>query len=68
MASGSVLYDSEQGLREQGAQTGALRRAEGWAGGRREGGLGARGHGCTMADSYCYERKPHNSVRQLSFN
>ena len=33
MAPGSVLYDSEQGLREQGAQTGALR----WADGGREG-------------------------------
>ena len=40
----------------------------GW-GGREEGGLGGTGHGCTCSwFLLMYDRKPQNSVKQLSFN
>ena len=57
----------------QGTQTGALWQPEGWDGdgdGRvvLEGGLGGRGHECTYGwFLLMYDRKPQNSVKQLSF-
>ena len=54
----------------QGIQTGALwqSRSVGW-GGRQERGSGGRGHGSTSAGFLLmYNRKPQNSVKQLSFN
>ena len=50
----------------QGTQTGPLRQAEGWGW---EGGPEGRGHGCTYGwFLLMYDRKPQNSVKQLSFN
>ena len=51
-------------------QAGALWQAEGWAwGGRCEGDLEGRGHGCTYGwFLLIYDRKPQNSVKQLFFN
>ena len=44
-------------------------RRMGWRGERWEGGLGRRGHGCTYGWFFLiYDRKPQNSVKQLSFN
>ena len=40
-----------------------------WWGGRREGGLGRRKHGCNYGwFLLMYNRKPQNTVKQLSFN
>ena len=54
----------------QGTQTGALWQAEGWDGqgdGRevQEGGNMGVPYGCFLL---LYDRKPHNFVKQLSFN
>ena len=47
-------------------QTEALWQAEGWDG---KGGWGVRGHGCFYAwFLLMYDRKPQNSIKQLSFN
>ena len=54
----------------QGTQIGALwqSRRVGW-GGRWEGGLGGKGHGCTYGwFLLMFDRKQQNSVEQLSFN
>ena len=53
----------------QGTQTGALwqsRRVE-WEG-RWKGDSGGWGHGCTYGWFLIYDRKPQNSVKQISFN
>ena len=54
----------------QGTQTGALwqYRRVGW-GGRWKGGSGGKGHACTY-DWFLliYDRKPQNSVKQISLN
>ena len=52
-----------------GMQTGVLwqSRKVGW--GRSEGGTGGWGHGCTYGwFLLLYDRKPQNSIKQLSFN
>ena len=50
----------------QGTQTGALRQAKGWD---EEGRPGGRDHACTHGwFLLMYDRKPQNSVKQLSFN
>ena len=47
-------------------QTGALWQVEGWDG---KGGPGGRGHWCTYAwFLLMYDRKPQNSIKQLSVN
>ena len=50
----------------QGTQSSMTRRVgyrEKW-----EGGPGGRGHLCTYGWFFMYDRKPQNSVKQLSFN
>jgi len=63
IANGNLLYDS--GNSNRGSVTGWR---AGW-GGRWEGGPRGRGHGRTNGwFLLMYDRKPQNSVKQLSFN
>ena len=42
---------------------------EGWEGGRWKEGSGGMGHGCTYGWFLSmYDRKPQNSVKEISFN
>ena len=59
------------GCMTQGTQTGALWQAESWNGEKegREGGSGERERGCIFGwFLLMYDRKPKNSVKQLSFS
>ena len=61
IANGNLFYDSRNSNR--GSVT-----KNGW-GGRWEGGLGRRRHGCNYGWFFLmYNRKPQNTVKQLSFN
>ena len=61
IANGNLFYDSRNSNR--GSVT-----KNGW-GGRWEGGLGRRRHGCNYDWFFLmYNRKPQNTVKQLSFN
>ena len=62
--------DSQWEFTVEGTQTGALYQPRGVGlGGRWEGGLGGKGHGCIYGlFLLMFDRKQQNSIKQLSFN